>query len=59
MVGCAQQVLGSGTPLLFDVATFQGTPVYVIAASNEAFAIKTSCSATSPAIFLDRVALSG
>jgi hypothetical protein len=44
---CVTHVIGDTTPKLFDEATYQGSPAYIIAISSEAWVVGTDCSATT------------
>jgi hypothetical protein len=55
---CVTRVIGSTVPELFDEATFQGSPAYIIAIASEAWVVGTGCSATALDL-LDTVVLPG
>ena len=48
LLGCVLRLTGGGLPKLVDRATYQGTPVYVIASSNRVWVVGLGCTATDP-----------
>jgi hypothetical protein len=58
LLGCVQRLTGGGLPKLVDRATYQGTPVYVIASASAVWVVGLGCSATDPQLIVS-VALAG
>lgn len=44
--GCVSTVTGGPLPRLVDLATYQGSPAYIIATSSEVWVVGTGCTAT-------------
>lgn len=56
--GCVLRVTSGVRPTLVDKATYQGTPVYVIAVPERAWVVGRGCTASNPAL-ITSVALAG
>jgi hypothetical protein len=44
--GCVLHFTGGSTPALVDQATYQGTPVYVVASSSRVWVVGRGCTVT-------------
>jgi hypothetical protein len=58
LIGCVLHVTDDIFPELVDQATYQGTPVYVIATASHAWVVGRGCTATDPEL-ITSVSLAG